>query len=54
MSRSVGVILDDAIVRTGWDANSIIDVLVQYIEHQQDNQTFADYIAERVRSEESS
>lgn len=51
-TRSAGVILDDATARTEWDYDSQIAVLLDYIQNQDDNATFAAYIAERVAHEE--
>ncbi len=51
--RDVGVILDDAVARTGWNDSTIVDVLLEYIRNQGDNWTFADYIAEKVDQDES-
>lgn len=50
-TRSAGAIIDDAIAQTGWDDASLVDILLQYIEQQGDNATFADYIAEMVEME---
>jgi hypothetical protein len=50
--RSAGVILDDAQARTGWNDATVVMLLLEYIERQGDNPTFADYIGELVDAEE--
>lgn len=44
-------LLQVAAEKTGWDQSSIIDVMTDYIENQQSNGTFADFLAERVSDE---
>ena len=45
-------ILHEAAMRTGWNESSMIDVLTDYIDNQQNNRAFEDYINERVFEEE--
>lgn len=50
-NRSASKILDDAVAVTGWNKNSQVDVLLEYIERQDNHATFADYIAESAQDE---
>lgn len=50
-TRNVGVIMEDAVDRTGWSQDSIIDVLFDYIQAQDDNATFAAYLDELIEDE---
>lgn len=43
--RSAGVILDDATALCEWDYDAQVGALLEYIENQQDNATFADFMA---------
>lgn len=52
-TRTVGVILDDAVARTGWNDGTQIEVLLDYVARQGDNAAFAAYMAERVEGEEA-
>lgn len=51
MARSAGVILDDAVAKTGWSTDAQLEVLLEYIENQGSNEVFADFLAERVSTD---
>ena len=43
--------LDAIAEEQGWDRDSIIGILTDYIDNQQDDDTFEDYLRERQRQE---
>ena len=51
MTRSAGVILDDAVDKADWDTDAQLDILLEYIENQGSNEAFADYLAEKVSTD---
>ncbi len=50
MSRT-SAILEAACEETGWNDSSLVELLCEYIDHQQDVNTFADFIAQKVEGE---
>jgi hypothetical protein len=43
---------DEAVERTGWNEQSQIEILLEYIANQQSDDAFRDYLAQRVAEEE--
>lgn len=50
-TRSADSILRDAIAQQGWDEQSVVDMLTEYIENQGSNEAFADFIDEKIEAE---
>ena len=45
--RSPEIIVRDAVASEGWNDQTLIELLLTYIENQDNNDTFADFIEER-------
>lgn len=46
-TRSAGGIVDDAIASQGWNDSTLVELLIEYIQNQDSNAAFADFIEEK-------
>jgi len=50
--RSADTIVSDAVAKTHWNDQTLVGLLLEYIEHQQSNAAFSDFISEKVDADD--